>query len=177
MRVVVTGSAGHLGEGLVRQLRAEGHEVVGIDVLASPFTTEVGSVLDGALLRRRLEGVDGVLHAATLHKQHVRTHSRRQFVDANVVGTLNLLEEAVAAGVSRFVFTSTTSAFGRAFSPPPGAPAAWVTEAVPPIPRNVYGATKTAAEDLCQLFAQDHGLPCLVPRTSRGHPRSASAST
>lgn len=170
MRVVVAGSAGHLGEGLVRQLRTERHEVIGIDVFASPFTTEVGSVLDRVLLRRRMEGVEAVLHTATLHKPHVVTHSRRQFVDTNVVGTLNLLEEAVAAGVSRFVFTSTTSAFGRTLSPAPGAPAAWVTEEVPSVPRNIYGVTKTAAEDLCQLFAHDHGLPCLVLRTSRFFP-------
>ena len=61
---------------------------------------------------RCVEGVDAVLHAATLHKPHVGSHGRQEFVDTNVTGTLNLLEEAVAAGVGRFVFTSTTSAFG-----------------------------------------------------------------
>ena len=50
-------------------------------------------------------------------------------MDTNVTGTLNLLEEAVAAGVGRFVFTSSTSAFGRALVPPAGAPAVWITEA------------------------------------------------
>src|SRR2546421_13101308 len=149
MRVLVTGSAGHLGEALVRQLRAEGRETVGLDVLVSPFTTHVGSILDRALLRRALDGAEAVIHAATLHKPHVATHSRQQFIDTNVTGTLNLLEEAVAAGVGRFLFTSTTSAFGHALSPPPGAPAAWITEDVAPVPRNVYGVTKSAAEDLC----------------------------
>ena len=91
-------------------------------------------------------------------------------MDTNVTGTLNLLEEAVAAGVGRFVFTSTTSAFGRALTPPPGAPAAWVTEDVAPVPRNVYGVTKAAAEDLCELVHRDPGLPCLVLRTSRFFP-------
>ncbi len=69
-----------------------------------------------------------------------------------------------------FIFTSTTSAFGDALTPAPGAPAAWITEDVKPIPKNIYGATKTAAEDLCQLFARNHGLPCLVLRTSRFFP-------
>jgi UDP-glucose 4-epimerase len=114
--------------------------------------------------------VDVVLHAATLHKPHVGSHSRRDFVDANVVGTLNLLEEAVAAGIGRFVFTSTTSTFGRALTPAEGEPAAWITEDVPPVPRNVYGATKTAAEELCELVHRDHGLPCLILRTSRFFP-------
>ncbi len=170
MRILITGSAGHLGEALVRRLQAEGHEPLGLDLLASPFTSVVGSIVDRALVRRCLEGVEAVVHAATLHKPHVATHTRQQFVDTNVTGTLTLLEEAVAAGVGRFVFTSTTSAFGRALSPPPGAPAAWITEDVAPVPRNVYGATKTAAEDLCQLVSRDHGLPCVVLRTSRFFP-------
>ena len=172
MRLLVTGSAGHLGEALVRVLGADGHEVVGLDVLASTHTTIVGSIADRALVRAAVQGVDAVLHAATLHKPHVGSHSRQDFVDTNVTGTLNLLEEAVAAGASRFVFTSTTSAFGRALTPPPGAPAAWITEAVAPVPRNVYGATKTAAEDLCELVHRDHGLPCLILRTSRFFPEA-----
>jgi nucleoside-diphosphate-sugar epimerase len=169
MRILVTGSAGHLGEALVRALRADGHDVVGIDVLASPFG-EVGSILDRELVRRRIEGADAVVHAATLHKPHVATHARQAFVDVNVTGTLTLLEAAVAARVPRFVYTSTTSAFGRALVPAPGEPAAWITEDVAPIPRNIYGATKCAAEDLCQLFARDHGLACVVLRTSRFFP-------
>ncbi|HVD58580.1 MAG TPA: NAD(P)-dependent oxidoreductase [Thermoleophilaceae bacterium] len=170
MKILVTGSAGHLGEALVRSLRDEGSEVVGLDLLDSPFTSVVGSIADRELVRRCLDGVDAVLHAATLHKPHVGSHSRRQFVDANITGTLNLLEEAVAAEVESFVFTSTTSAFGRALAPPPGAPAAWITEDVVPVPRNIYGVTKAAAEDLCRLVHQDHGLPCLILRTSRFFP-------
>jgi UDP-glucose 4-epimerase len=172
MRVLVTGSSGHLGEGLSRVLRAEGHDVLGLDVLESPCTSVVGSIVDRACVRRCVERVDAIVHAATLHKPHVGTHTRQQFVDTNVTGTLNLIEEAVAAGVDRFVFTSTTSTFGRALTPPEGAPAAWITEDVAPVPRNIYGSTKTAAEDLCQLIHRDHGLPCLILRTSRFFPEA-----
>ncbi len=170
MRILVTGSSGHLGEALVRVLRNEGDEVVGLDLLESPFTTRVGSIVDRELVRSCVEGVDAVLHTATLHKPHVGSHSRQAFMDTNVTGTLNLLEEAVGARVGRFVFTSTTSTFGRALTPPTGASAAWITENVPSIPRNVYGVTKTAAEDLCKLVHLDHGLPCLILRTSRFFP-------
>jgi UDP-glucose 4-epimerase len=151
-------------------LGGEGHDVVGLDVLASPHTHAVGSIADRALVREAVRGAEAVVHAATLHKPHVGSHDRAAFVETNVTGTLNLLEEAVAAGASRFVFTSTTSAFGRALTPPPGAPAAWITEEVAPVPRNVYGVTKTAAEDLCELVHRDHGLPCLILRTSRFFP-------
>jgi UDP-glucose 4-epimerase len=172
MRILITGSAGHLGEAVARVLGAQGHEVVGLDVLDSPFTTVVASVADRAAVRGCVDGADAVVHAATLHKPHVGTHERLAFVETNVVGTLNLLEEAVAAGIGRFVFTSTTSAFGRALVPQAGAPAAWITEDVAPLPRNVYGATKTAAEDLCELVHRDHGLPCLILRTSRFFPEA-----
>jgi UDP-glucose 4-epimerase len=170
MRILVTGSAGHLGEALVRVLGAAGHDVVGLDVLESPHTSVVGSIADRERVQRCVQGADAVLHAATLHKPHVGSHGRQAFVDTNVTGTLCLLEEAVAAGVGRFVFTSTTSAFGRALTPPPGAPAAWITEDVAAVPRNVYGVTKSAAEDLCELIHRDHGLPCLILRTSRFFP-------
>jgi nucleoside-diphosphate-sugar epimerase len=170
MKVLVTGSAGHLGEALVRTLRSTSHEVVGLDLTPSAFTSTVGSVADRRCVRQCMRGVDAILHTASLHKPHAATHSRQDFVDTNITGTLNLLEEAASAGVRSFVFTSTTSIFGGALTPPAGAPAAWVTEEVRPVPRNVYGVTKAAAEDLCELFHRSHGLPCLVLRTSRFFP-------
>ena len=96
MKILLTGSAGHLGEALAQTLATE-HEVVGLDVQPSPFTSIVGSIADPAVVARAMRGVNAVLHTATLHKPHVVTHSRREFVDANVVGTLTLLEEAAAA--------------------------------------------------------------------------------
>jgi nucleoside-diphosphate-sugar epimerase len=170
MRVLVTGSAGHLGEALMRTLQHTSHEVVGLDIVDSPFTSKVGSIADRSHVQRCMAGVNAVLHTATLHKPHVITHSRQDFVDTNITGTLTLLEEAAAVGVSAFVFTSTTSTFGGALTPPAGAPAAWVTEEVTPIPKNIYGVTKIAAEHLCELFHRDHALPCLVLRTARFFP-------
>jgi UDP-glucose 4-epimerase len=170
MKTLVTGSSGHLGEALVRTLRAANREVIGLDMVPSEFTNEVGSMVDRNFVRRRMPGVDAVLHTATLHKPHLITHSRQTFVDTNITGTLNLLEEAALAGVRSFVFTSTTSAFGSALTPPDGSPAAWVTEDVTPVPRNIYGVTKTAAEDLCELFHRKLRLNCLILRTSRFFP-------
>jgi nucleoside-diphosphate-sugar epimerase len=172
MKVLITVSTGHLGEALVRAARAAGDDPVGLDIVASPFTSHVGSITDRAVVRRCMDGVQAVFHAATLHKPHVATHRRQDFVDTNVTGTLNLLEEAAAAGVGSFVYTSTTSVFGDALIPPAGAPAAWVTEDVTLIPKNIYGVTKAAAEDLCQLFHRNSGLACLVLRTSRFFPEA-----
>ncbi len=154
----------------MRVLPGHGHEVIGLDLLDSPFTRLVGSIADRDCVRQAVDGVEAVVHSATLHKPHVDSHGRQEFIDTNITGTLNLLEESMAAGVGRFVFVSTTSAFGRALVPAEGEPAAWITEDVQPVPRNIYGTTKKAAEDLCQLIAQDHGLPVLVLRTSRFFP-------
>jgi UDP-glucose 4-epimerase len=172
LNVLVTGSAGHLGEALVRTLRSRGIPVRGIDLLRTPFTDVVGSISERGVVDDCMQGITHVLHAATLHKPHVTTHGREAFVVTNVIGTLNLLEAAVRVGVRAFVFTSTTSAFGEALTPPPGSPAVWITEDVVPVPKNIYGVTKTAAEDLCRLFHRDHSLPCIVLRTSRFFPES-----
>ncbi len=170
MTILVTGSSGHLGEALVRQLRDQQRAVRGLDIKPSPFTTHVGSIVERTVVKDAMSGVNAVIHAATLHKPHVATHSRQAFVDSNITGTLNLLEEAIACGVDAFVFTSTTSTFGDALRPPPGAPAAWISEDVQAVPKNIYGVTKLAAEDLCALFHRLHGLNTIVLRTSRFFP-------
>ena len=170
MKLLVTGSAGHLGEALVRTLRGAGTAVIGLDVSASAFTDVQGSITDRSLVRRCMQGVRAVIHAASLHKPHLVTHGKQAFIDVNVTGTLVLLEEAAAAGVKTFIYTSTTSAFGQSLHPPPGAPAAWITEETPTIPKNMYGFSKAAAEGLCEIFHGRDGMSCVVLRTSRFFP-------
>lgn len=170
MTILVTGSSGHLGEALMRRLREDRRPARGLDIKPSPFTTHVGSIVDRAFVHTCMNDVDAIIHTATLHKPHVATHSRQDFVDVNITGTLNLLEEAAASGVRSVVFTSTTSVFGDALRPPPGEPAAWITEDVQPVPKNIYGITKIAAEDLFVLFHRLHGLDSIVLRTSRFFP-------
>lgn len=170
MKVLVTGSSGHLGEALVRTLQRMHTDVIGIDILPAPTTTHTGSITSRELVKQCLQGVTTVFHTATLHKPHVATHNMQDFVDTNITGTLHLLQESIAAGVQQFIFTSTTSVFGDALVPPPGEPAAWITEDVVPAPKNIYGVTKAAAEDLCQLFYRNHRLPVLILRTSRFFP-------
>jgi UDP-glucose 4-epimerase len=167
MTILVTGSAGHLGEALMRSLRSAGSPARGVDIKPSMFTDRVGAIGDRAFIKQAMNGVRAVLHTATLHKPHAATHSYQEFLDTNVASTLTLLEEAATVGVGSFIFTSTTSVFGSALTPAQGEPAAWVTEDVVPVPKNIYGATKLMAETLCELFARKHRLPLIVLRTSR----------
>jgi nucleoside-diphosphate-sugar epimerase len=167
MKILVTGSAGHLGEALMRSLRASGDRPLGLDIKPSEFTDHVGSISDRSFVSRCVVGCDAIIHTATLHKPHVGTHSRQAFIDTNVTGTLNLLEEAISQGCGTFIYTSTTSTFGDAMRPAPGQPAVWVTENLQPKPKNIYGVSKTAAEDLCEIFHRNTGLACIVLKTSR----------
>ena len=132
MRVLVTGSSGHLGEALVRLLRAQGADVRSIDINPSEFTSDVASITDCRLTDKLMEGVEVVFHTATLHKPHVATHSKQDFIETNISGTQNLLDAAVRHNVRAFIFTSTTSTFGHAMRPEPGGPTIWVDESLRP---------------------------------------------
>jgi UDP-glucose 4-epimerase len=170
MPILVTGSAGHLGEAILRTLRTRGVASVGLDQKPSLFTDLVGSVSDRAFVLASMKGVNAVVHAATLHKPHVATHSWQNFVDTNVTGTLHLLEAATAVGVEKFVYLSTTSVFGAAHADGSSGGALWVTEELSPRPRNIYGVTKLMAESLCELANRKRRLPILILRTSRFFP-------
>jgi len=170
MRILVTGSSGHLGEALIRLLQEKKIDCLGIDILKSEFTTKVGSITDRGFVKDCMNGVTAVIHSATMHKPHVATHSYQDFIDTNLTGTLNLLEEARLQNVKSFIYTSTTSTFGDMLTPSKDKPSIWITEEVRPIPKNIYGVTKAAAEDLCQLFYRNYNLPCLILRTSRFFP-------
>ncbi|KAF5231858.1 hypothetical protein FAUST_9051 [Fusarium austroamericanum] len=167
-------SSGHLGTALMLSLPSLGFTPLGIDILPSENTHHVGSISNRSFVTEIFANnpILHVLHAATLHKPHVESHSKQDFVDTNITGTLILLEEAAKLGaqIESFIFFSTTSTFGAALSPTPGQPAAWIDETVIPIPKNIYGATKVAAEDICFLVHKQTGMPVLVLRTSRFFP-------
>ena len=173
--VLVTGSSGHLGTALMLSLPSLGFKPIGIDTLPSATTTHVGTISDRSLVASILAAnpITHVLHAATLHKPHVESHTKEAFIETNITGTVVLLEEAARLPrLQSFIYFSTTSTFGLALSPSPGSPAAWIDESVVPVPKNIYGVTKIAAEDMCALVHRQTGMPVLVLRVSRFFPEA-----
>lgn len=174
MRILLTGSSGWLGRFLAPMLRARGHLVVGLDVAPGRDTHIVGSVADKTAIYRAFanHGIEAVIHAGALHKPDIARYDAQAFVDINVTGTLNLLEAARQAGHDRFVFTSTTSLMiSQAIRDERSDLAVWLDEASGPIaPRNIYGVTKYAGEQLCRLYHADHGLNAVILRTARFFP-------
>lgn len=173
MHLLLTGSSGWLGRCLAPKLRARGHRVTGLDIAPGAETDVVGSVADRRVVDSVFaRGVEAVIHAAALHKPDIVRYDAQDFIDANVTGTLHLLQAAQAAGHDRFVFTSTTSLMIDAAIRGEGGDAAiWLDESSGPLaPRNIYGVTKLAAEGLCRLHAADHGPACVVLRTGRFFP-------
>jgi len=168
--ILITGSSGHLGEAICRTLKKNEINFLGIDIKQGEYTSRIGSITDREFVKSVVENCDFILHTASLHKPHVVTHSKQDFIDVNIGGTLNLLEEAKRQSIKGFIYTSTTSTFGDMLTPKTNEPAIWIDEKVVPKPKNIYGVTKTAAEDMCQLFYRNHKLPCIVLKTSRFFP-------
>lgn len=174
MRILLTGSSGWLGRTLAPRLTRDGHEVVGLDIVPGPYTNFVGSIADRAIVDLAIKGCEAVIHSGALHKPDIARHPVSAFIATNVQGTQNLLEAAVAVKASRFVFTSTTSLMisqkirdGKAGG---AKKAEWITEEMAPQPRNIYGITKFAAEQLCKLAYREQGLTSIVLRTARFFP-------
>ncbi len=185
MNILLTGSSGWLGMTLAPRLLQLGHQVIGLDPKPGPFTQCVSSIADARLVRELIfeHRIEAVIHGGALHKPNIQTHSYSDFVAVNVQGTLNLLQAAVEEGsaVNRFIMTSTTSLMIsqkiRAGLRAGAEQAQWIDESLQPLlPRNIYGATKLAAEHLCRMFHEQHRLPMIVLRTSRFFPEEDDMS-
>jgi UDP-glucose 4-epimerase len=173
MKIVVTGSSGQVGRAIYQRL-ARLHRVVGVDRQRSPTADLVCDLADTAAIRSALVGADAVVHAAALHAPHVGREPDAEFRRINVEGTRLLAGQAIAVGVSRFVYTSTTSLYG-VLAPPGTAPAAWIDEHTVPQPRTIYHETKLQAEQLLQRYGQAGAMIVTILRMSRCFPEPAPA--
>lgn len=168
MRIVLTGSSGRVGRAIFSALAGR-HDVTGMD--RAPFSTThiVGDFADAALLRSAFEQADAVIHTAALHAPHVGMVPDAEFQRINVEGTRMVAQAAMAAGVPRLVFTSTTALYGHTVS---AASCTFIDEETPPRPKSIYHRTKLEAERMLEEMAGPH-LAVRVLRMSRSFPEPA----
>jgi UDP-glucose 4-epimerase len=156
VKLLVTGGAGYIGSVVTAVLRERGHQVTVLDSLITGHRDAVppevefvqADVADNAAVRGILEGngFDGVLHFAALSLVGQSVVDPESYFANNVAGSIALVREVVAAGVPRFVFSSTAATYGEPESVP-------ITEDAPTRPTNPYGASKLAVDELLRFTA------------------------
>jgi UDP-glucose 4-epimerase len=162
---LVTGASGFIGTHLCESFASQGVKVVAL--MRSPSSPELkgvktafmSDILDREAIRRALDGVKSVVHLAG------RVHARREDMHdpasecqrINVDGTRLLLDEAVSAGVSRFVFISSVKAVAESSE-------VALDETTPPLPGDAYGESKLEAERLVRVVSLREGLHAPILR-------------
>lgn len=159
MKVLLTGGSGAIGTVLRAGLPSHGHTLRSLDIVEPREVLAgeeivVGDVTDPAVATAAVLGVDAVVHFAGIPHEAPLLDS----LSSHVVSTGTLLEASRAAGVRRFVYAGSNHAVG--FTPRvEGLPAD-----APHRPDTFYGVAKVAAEGLCSLYADRHGLDCVSLR-------------
>lgn len=158
MVVLVIGGAGYIGSHTARALRRHGHEVIIYDNLstgharlARGFELIVAEASDSAMLATVLRRVDAVMHFAACAYVGESVVSPRKYFENNVRAGLSLLHSVLNSPVRKFIFSSSCAVYGT----PPCLP---ITERLPRLPVNPYGASKLAFEHALEAYDRAYRL-------------------
>jgi len=167
-RYLVTGGAGFIGSNLVRYVLGKGHEVVVVDNFATgkreniaDFVDRVdfieGDIRERSTMDKAVAGCAAIFHEAALGSVPRSVEDPAGSHDANVNGTLTVLEAARAAGIKRVIFAASSSAYGNIEESPKH-------EGMPPQPVSPYAASKVACEGYMRAYAACYGMETLSLR-------------
>lgn len=167
-RYLVTGGAGFIGSNIVDHLVGAGEDVRVIENFATGRRENIEAFLDaidfieGDITNpedcaRAVEGVDYVLHQAAVPSVPASVKDPFRSHNANVTGTLNLLIAARDAGVKRFVYAGSSSAYGDQ-------PVEFKEEDLPTCPLSPYAASKLSGEFYAQVFARCYAMETVILR-------------
>jgi NAD dependent epimerase/dehydratase len=173
VRILVTGSEGFVGSHLVSRLLEAGHDVDayvlynsfgGAGWLDSPgligrqhVQFVLGDVRDADSLQTAMAGQDAVIHLAALIAIPYSYKAPRSYIETNVIGTMNVMEAARRAGVSRVVHTSTSEVYGTAQYVP-------IDEKHPLVGQSPYSASKIGADQVAHSYWSSFGVPVTTVR-------------
>ena len=173
MKVLVTGAEGFIGSHLVDVLVANAHDVTAF-VLYNSFgdagwldhpsfsgregiRVVLGDVRDADSLQSTVAGHDVVIHLAALIAIPYSYQAPRSYIETNVIGTMNVMEAARRAGVSRIVHTSTSEVYGTAQYVP-------IDEKHPLVGQSPYSASKIGADQVAHSYWSSFGVPVTTVR-------------
>jgi uronate dehydrogenase len=158
--ILVTGSAGHIGRPVVRELGARRHVVRGFDRVPTSALSDtvVGDITDPAACRQAMAGVTTLIHLAATPDDV--DDPVGQLFGPNIVGVYRVFEAAKAAGVKRMIIASSGQVVWnqRTKGPLP------LGVDVQPSPRYWYAATKLFLEAAGRAYADAHGMSVLAVR-------------
>jgi UDP-glucose 4-epimerase len=165
-KVLVTGGCGFIGANLVRMLLEKGQQVTVFDNLSKGNRDYIdgldvifieGDIRDTAALADALDGIDRIVHLAAYGSVVESVEDPQTNFEMNVVGTFNVLNQAVNHNVGKLVFSSTGGALIGDAVPP-------VNEQSLPKPISPYGAGKLCAEAYCHAFSKSYGINTVCTR-------------
>ncbi len=167
MKFLITGATGFMGPHLVKRLRVEGHHCRCLvrDTSKAQVLAELGAeIISGditqpATLEGIGDGMDRLLHLATLGHANHYVVTAGMFEQVNVQGTANIMQEALRAGIPRIVHCSSVAAVGIAGETP-------TTEESACHPHHPYGKSKLKAEQLVRQLVAEKNLPASIVRFS-----------
>jgi nucleoside-diphosphate-sugar epimerase len=167
-RYLITGGAGFIGSNIARKVVSEGGEVVIIDDFSTGYESNLediknditlirGDICDMETVRKATEGVDFVHHHAAMVSVVRSVEDPQRTNEVNIGGTINLLVAARDAGVKRFVFAGSSSAYGDNPTLPK-------QEDMKAEPLSPYAVSKLAGEMYVKVFNDVYGLPAVTLR-------------
>lgn len=161
MKVLVTGGAGFIGSHIAEYFAEAGHTVRILDNLATGFLRNVpqykniefiqGDICDSHLVEKVVSGMDCVFHEAALVSVPLSCERPAEAFRVNTLGTLNVLQACVKAGVDKFVTASSAAIYGNNPTLPK-------RENMYPEPTSPYAISKLDGEYLARMFYESHGL-------------------
>ncbi|MFL5041984.1 MAG: UDP-glucose 4-epimerase GalE, partial [Xanthobacteraceae bacterium] len=167
MTVLVTGGAGYIGSHMVHELVDRGEQVVVVDNFSTGFRWAVppdvplveAETGDGDLMRSVMErhGVDAIIHFAASVVVPESVSQPLDYYRNNTANSRTLIAAAVAAGVRRFIFSSTAAVYGNPAQVP-------VPEDAPPAPMSPYGSSKLMTEIMLRDAGEAHDLRYVILR-------------